>query len=140
MGGLFEIGRGIKFQVAHMGEMNPALQGTDHVRQVVFQVGAVGAGTEGDAVVRVIHHFHHAKDVGLVDDDAGKSEHAPGGIVRMDRHVDVVFVADRHDALQEIFQIGKQRLIIHVAVHLEQLFDVLHAFRFPAGHDGTVGV
>ena len=69
MGGLFEIGRGIKFQVAHMGEMNPALQGADHVRQVVFQVGAVGAGTEGDAVVRVIHHFHHAKDVGLMELD-----------------------------------------------------------------------
>ena len=90
--------------------------------------------------MRIVHHFHHAQDVGLVDDDAGKAEYAPGGVVRVNGHVDVIFVADGHDALQEIFQVGKKRLVVHAAVHFKQLFDVLHAFRFPAGHDGAVGV
>ena len=31
----------------------------------------------------------------------------------MDRHTDVILVADRHDPLQEILQIGEQLLIVH---------------------------
>lgn len=64
--------------------------------------------------MRVIHHCHHAQDVGFVDDDTRKAEYAPCRIIGMDRHIDVVFVADRHDALQEL--------------------------RLPARHDRAVGV
>ena len=140
MGGFFEIRGTVEFQVPHMGKMNPAFEGADHVGQVVLQVRAVGAGTEGNAVVRIIHHFHHAQDIFLVDDDAGQAENAPGRIVGMDGHVDIVFVADRHDAFQEIFQVGKQLFFIDILIHGEKVFDFLHALRFPAGHDRAVGI
>ena len=90
--------------------------------------------------MRVVHHLHHAKDVRLVDDDTGQTEYTPGGIVGMNGHVDIVFVADRHDALQEVLQVRKQLLIVHILVHLEQFLDVSHTLRLPAGQDRTVGI
>ena len=121
-----------------MGEMNSALQGTNHIGKIILQVGAVGTGAEGDTVVGVIHHLHHPQDVGLVYNDSGQAEYTPGGIVRMDRHVDVVFVADRHNAFKKIFQVCKQLFVIHVFIHFKQLFHPCHAFRLPAGHYGAV--
>ena len=123
-----------------MGEMNAAFQGADHIRQIIFQVGAVGTGTEGNAVVRVIYHLHHTQDVLLVDDDTGQPEDTPGGIVGVDRHVNVVFVTGGHDTLQKIFQVGKKLFVIHIFVHFEQFFDMSHTLRLPAGHYSAVHI
>ena len=140
MGGFFKIGGAVEFQVAYMGKMDSAFQGTDHIGQVIVQVGAVGSGAEGNTVVRVIHHFHHAEDVFLINDDSGEAEYAPGGVIRMNGHVDVVFITGGHDAFQEIFQIGKELFIVNVFIHGEEVFDFFHTLRFPAGHDAAVGI
>lgn len=123
MGGFFKIGGAVEFQVAYVGKMDSAFQGTDHIWQVIVQVGAVGSGAEGNTVVRVIHHFHHAEDVFLINDDSGEAEYAPGGVIRMNGHVDVVFITGGHDAFQEIFQIGKELFIVNVFIHGEEVFD-----------------
>ena len=90
--------------------------------------------------MRIVDHAHHAENVFLVDDDARKTKYAPGRIVRMDCHVDVILVAHRHDALQKILQVGKQFFIVNVLVHGKKLFDVRHALRLPARHDAAVGI
>ena len=123
-----------------MGEMDPAFEGTDHIGQIILQICSVGTGAEGDAVVRIVHHFHHAQNVGFVDDDSGQTEHAPCGIVRMNCHIDIVFVTDGHDALQKILQIFEELFIGYVLIHFKEFLDVRHALGFPAGKNRTVGV
>ena len=54
-----------------MREVHSALEGADHIRQVILEIRAVGACAEGHAVVRIVDHLHHALDVCLVD-EAGK--------------------------------------------------------------------
>ena len=88
--------------------------------------------------MRVIDHFHHPQDVFFIDDDAREPEYAPRRIVRMDRHIDVVFIADGHDPFQEIFQVGKEFFIVDIFVHLEELFHMCHALRLPARHHSAV--
>ena len=86
-----------------MREVYSALEGTDHIRQVVVEVGAVGACAEGDAVVRIVDHLHHAKDVFLIDDDSGETEYAPSGIVGVNCHSNAAFFGNGDDLLQESF-------------------------------------
>ena len=123
-----------------MSKVDPALQGAYHIRQVVFEVCAVGSGTESDPVMRIVHHFHHPQDVFFIDNDAWESEYAPCRIVRMDRHINVVFIADRHDPFQKIFQVCKELFIVNILVHLEEFFYMCHALRFPAGHYSAVSL
>ena len=90
--------------------------------------------------MRIVHHLHHAVNIFFVDDDAGQTEYAPGGIVGMNGHVDIIFVAGGHDALQEIFQIFKELVIIHILVHLKQFFYPGHTLGLPAGHYRAVHI
>ncbi len=120
--------------------MNPSFQGTDHIRQVVFQIRPIRTGTEGNTVVRIVHHLHHPQDVLFVDDDSGKPENAPCRIVRMDRHVNIILIAHRHDFFQKILQIGKQLLSVHILIHLKKLFYPCHTLRLPARHYRSVRV
>ena len=49
--------------------MNTPLQRMDHIRQVIFQIGAIGSGAESHTVMGVIHQLHHAQNIFLVDDN-----------------------------------------------------------------------
>ena len=130
----------VVLQIADVGKVDASLKGADHSRKIIVRVGAIGAGTEGHAVVAIIHHLHHPLQIGQVNDDSGKTKHAPGRIVRMNCHINVVFVTDRHDSFQEVFQIGKECFLVHILVHFKELLDFRHALTFPAGQDKTIGV
>ena len=104
-----------------MGKMDPALQGADHVRQIVGAAGAKGAGTEGHTVMGIIHHVHDPEHVFFIGHDPRQPEHAPGRIVWMNGHPDVIFPAYGHDLLQKIPEIFKQPFLIHAPVHGKQL-------------------
>ena len=129
-----------KFQVAHMGKVNPSLQRANHIRQIIFQIRPIGTGTERHPIMWIVHHFHHAKYVGLVNDNTRQAKYTPSRIVRMNGHVYVILVTDRHDFLQEIFQIFKQLFVVNVFIHLEQFFHMCHTFRLPARHHGSVRI
>ena len=58
----------------------------------------------------------------------------------MNCHINVVFVTDRHDSFQEVFQIGKECFLVHILVHFKELLDFCHTLRLPAGKDKTIGV
>ena len=92
------------------------------------------------AVVRIVDHLHHAEDVLLAGDDAGQTENRPCGIIGMDRHLDVVLVADGHDLLEEVLQVIEEVVGCHVFILLEELLDVLHSLGLPAGHYCAVHV
>ena len=64
----------------------------------------------------LVDHLHHPLNVALVDDDPRQTEDAPGRIVRVNRHVDIIAVADRHNRFQENPQILKQLFFIDAAV------------------------
>ena len=55
--------------------------------------------------MRIVYHLHHTQDVFLINNDTRQTEHTPGGIIGMNRHVNIVFIAYRHDPLQEVLQI-----------------------------------
>ena len=144
MRSLFEV-QGLRIgieelEVSDVREVHSALEGADHIRQVVLEVCAVGACAESHAVVRIVDHLHHAKDVFLAGDDTGKTEYGPCGIIGMDGHLDVILVAYGHDLLEEVFEIVEKIVSSHVLVLLEEFLDVRHSLGLPAGHDGTVGV
>ena len=123
-----------------MCKMDSSFQGTNHIRKIVLQICSVRTRTECHTIVRVVYHFHHTQNVLLVDDDTRQSEYAPCRIIRVDCHVDVIFVTNRHNSLQEIFQVFKQFLIIDFFVHLKQFFDMLHSFRLPSRHHRSVHI
>ena len=121
-----------------MCKMNSALQYTDHVRKIILEVGAVGTRAEGHAVMYIVDSIHQTKDVCLGVDDSGETEYGPCRIIRVDRHLDVILVADRHDGLQEVNEVLEQLLAIHVLIHLEELLYLLHTLRLPAWHNRAV--
>ncbi len=116
---LLKIVRRDKFQVAHMGKMDAPLKRPDHVRQIILKIRPVGAGTKRHTVVRVVNHSHHPQNIFLIRDNPRQAENAPRRIIRMNRHIDVVSVADRHDFFQKIFEILKQLFTVHIPVKLE---------------------
>ena len=56
----------------------------------------------------------------------------------MDRHLDVILVADRHDGLQEVYEVLEQLLAVNILIHLEELLDLRHTLRLPAWHNRAV--
>ena len=90
--------------------------------------------------MRIIHSVHQAQDILLIDNDSRKAEYAPRRIVRMNRHINVILVAYRHNALQEVNQIFKEFLVVDIFIHREKLLDLCHALRLPARHHGSVHI
>ena len=102
MSGFFKVTREVVLQVTDMCKVNSSLEGTDHSRQIIIGIGSVGTGAEGHAIMRIVYHAHHALQIWQVNDDARKTEHTPGRIIRVDGHVNVIFVTYRHDCFEEV--------------------------------------
>ena len=135
---LLKIRGRIEFQISDMGEMNPSRDRPDDIRQIILQIRPEGAGAERDAVVDIVHRLQHADDPRLAGDDARQSEYTPCRVIRVNRHLDVILIAHRHDCPEVINQILEQLLLVDVLIHPEQLLHVCHALRFPAWHHGSV--
>ena len=56
----------------------------------------------------------------------------------MDSHLDIALVAGGHDGLQEILEVFPQLLLGHGGVGLEQLIELVHPLRLPAGEGHVV--
>ena len=86
----------------------------------------------------IVDSIHQTKDTCLGVDDSGETEDGPCRIIRVDRHLDVILVADRHDGLQEVYEILEQLLAVNILIHLEELLDLRHTLRLPAWHNRAV--
>ena len=128
----------IEAEVTYVCEVDSALQCTDHVRKVVLEVGTVRTGAEGHTVMYIVDRIHQTKDTCLGVDDSGETEYGPCRIIRVDRHLDIILVADRHDGLQEVYEVLEQLLAIDILIHIEELLDLRHTLRLPARHYGAV--
>ena len=69
---------------------------------------------------------------------AGQAEDVPGGIVHMDGHLDVALMADRHQRFEEVLQVLPQLFLGDGGVGLEQLVELGHPLRLPAGEGHVV--
>ena len=123
-----------------MGKVDSSCGRLNHGAQIVLAVGSVRAGAESKSVVEIVHRLEHSDNVFLAGDDSRKTEHRPRRIIRMNRHVDVVFVAHRHDCLEEVNQIFKKLFVVDVLVHCKEFLYACHAFRFPSRKNETVGI
>ena len=90
--------------------------------------------------MRVVYSVHNFQDVFLGSDDAGQTEDWPCRIIWMNRHVDVVLIAYRHDAVEEVDQVFAQSFFVNVFVFFEEILNDCHTFWFPAWHNGSVHV
>ena len=72
------------------------------VRHVVVGVGVQAAGTQGQIVIRVVHHRQELVDGLPAGQQPGQPEDVPRGIVHVDRHLDVAIMAGGHDRLQKV--------------------------------------
>ena len=83
---------------------------------------------EGDGFEEDVDEYT-SENIFFIDNDAGQTKNAPCRIVRMNCHIDVILIADRHDPLQKILEICKQCIIINILVHLKQFFYLCHPLR-----------
>ncbi len=91
------------FDVADVGKPDARtnLGVTDDIchAPAVFRIGSQGAGAEGKAVIRALVHAGNLDQIILALADAGQTEEIVCRIVRVDTHLDVVFLAGRHDGV-----------------------------------------
>ena len=130
----------IEFQVPDVCKVNAPGCRLNHGAQVILAVGTVRAGAERQAVMRVVNRLEHAHDIFLAGDNAWQPKYRPCRIIRMNSHVDVVLVADRHDCLEEVYKVVKKFFVCDVLVQFEKFLYACHTLRFPAGQDKAVGV
>ena len=71
-----------------------------------FQICTAGSRSRRSRRCAGLSTISIMEDVLLVDDDTRKSEYTPGRIIRVNRHIDIVFVADRHDLLRKYFRLS----------------------------------
>ena len=55
-------------------------------------------------------------------------------------HLNVILLTYRLDCLEKIHQIVKETVLIHVLIHVKQLFNARHALRLPSGKLKSVGL
>ena len=135
---LGEVAVGEVVDVADVAEGNAVAVLTDDLGTVIVGVCVQAAGAQGQAVVRIVHHLQEAVDAGLVHQQAGQAEDIPRGIVHVDGHLDVTLVAGGHQSLEEVLQVLPQLLLGDRGVGLEQLVQLCHALRLPAGEGHVV--
>ena len=82
-----------------MCKWNPALKGTDDIRDIVLRIAAQGTGAQSDAVKGGIHCLHQLQQLLLACDDPGQAEYRPCRIIRMNGHLNVIFLTHRLDGL-----------------------------------------
>ena len=91
--------------VADVGKSNAVTMLADDCSDIVFRVGIQASGAKSKAVIRIIYHAEEVVNRFGADHQTRESENVPGGIVHMNGHFDIAFVANRHELFQEVFQI-----------------------------------
>ena len=124
--------------IAHVGKRDAVTVLAHDGGHIVVGVGVHAAGAERQAVVRVIDHRQEAVNALGINQQTGQAEDVPWGIVLMDRHLDVALAAGGHDGLEEVFEVIPQLLLGDGGVGLEQLVQLGHALRLPAGEGHVV--
>ena len=138
MAGLGEVAIVEVLDVTNVGKGNAVAVLANDLRNIVVGVGVQRTGAQGQAVVGMVHHLQEAVDILAVDQQTGQTEDIPWGIVHMDGHLHVALLAGGHDGFQEILQVGPQLLVVHIGVVLEQLVQLGHTLRLPAGEGHIV--
>ena len=125
VGSLGEVAVGEVMDVADVCECDAVAVLADDLSHIVVGVGVQAAGAEGQAVVLVVHHAQQAEDV-------------PRGIVHVDGHLDVALAAGGHQGFEEVLQVLPELFLSDRGVGLEQLVQLCHPLRLPAGEGHVV--
>ena len=110
----------------------------DDLGNIVVGVCVQAAGAQGQAVVLVVHHAQEAVDALSIHQQAGQAEDIPRGIVHVDGHLDVALAAGGHQSFQEVLQVLPQLLLGDRGIGLEQLVQLCHTLRLPAGEGHVI--
>ena len=130
---LREVAVGEVVDIADVAEGNAVAVLADDLGTVIVGVCVQAAGAQGQAVVRIIHHAQEAVDALSIHQQTGQAEDIPRGIILMDSHFDAALMAGGHQCFQEVLQVFPQLFLGDRGVSLEQLVQLCHALRLPAG-------
>ena len=77
----------------------------------------------------VWHSIEHPLDILGTTDDSWQTEYRIRRIVWVNTHVDIVFIADRHNRLQPILHVLLQLLLVDAIIKLQQVAELLDRSR-----------
>ena len=135
---LGEVAVGEVVDVADVTKGNAVAVLAHDLGTVVVGVCVQAAGAQGQAVVRIIHHAQEAVDALGIHQQTGQAEDIPRGIILMDSHFDAALMAGGHQCFQEVLQVFPQLFLGDRGVSLEQLVQLCHALRLPAGEGHVI--
>ena len=138
VGSLGEIAVREVMDVADVCECDAVAVLADDLSHIVVGVGVQAAGAEGQAVVLVVHHAQEAVDALGIHQQAGQAEDVPRGVVHVDGHLDVALAAGGHQGFEEVLQVLPELFLGDRGVGLEQLVQLCHPLRLPAGEGHVV--
>ena len=93
---------------------------------VVVTACRQAASTEGEAVVRVWHGFEEGLYILITVQYAWQTEYGERWIIGVYAHIDVIFIADRHDGLKPCLHVLLQLLLGHAVIECQQLTEQLY--------------
>ena len=102
-------------------------------RHVVVSSRAEAAGAESQAVVGIWYGVEESLDVGVAGYDAWQTEYLHRGIVGVNAHVDVIFIADGHDGVEEVSHVGAEPVGVDAFVEVEEIAEFLYGVQVVFG-------
>ena len=76
--------------------------------------------------MRVGHGIQQPTNIFGCAHNPWQPENLDGRVVGVDTHIDITLVADGHDSLEEVFQVGAQLCLVDTVIECEQLAELLN--------------
>ena len=109
-----------------MNKMRAWSKLASHFHHIVISTCTQRTSTECQSVMLVRHGIEEPLDVLLCTYDTWQSENLDGGIVGVNTHIHVAFLADRHDSLQEVFHVLTELVLVDALIQIQELTELLN--------------
>ena len=97
-----------------------------HCNAIIVLSRRERACAEGKTIVLVWHSIEHPLDILCSAYDAWQTEDRIRRVVRVYAHIDVIFIAYRHDGFEPVFHVFLQLMLVYSIIELEEVAEFLH--------------
>ena len=104
-----------------------------------FKVCSIRTGTESNAVMHIVNHFHHTKYILLINDNSRQTENAPSWVIGVNCHFISYLLHTGIILSRKYFKFSKAFHRQHPYT-FQKLFYFFHSLRFPTRHNSAVHI